>query len=88
MSKYLKNWARLNGVSKGELARRTGLDPTHMGRIVEGTHNLTQDVARKVAESFDIDAEQLYKDIAIYKPVTEDERRAFAQLAAQLDRTI
>lgn len=88
MSKYLKGWMAFNGISKGRVAREAGVDPTHMGRIVEGRHNLTLDVARKIAYAFgpDINKEKLYQDIAVF--ATDDDeglRQALGKAAADYD---
>ena len=87
MSNYLKGWMVINGISKGRVAREAGVDPTHMGRIVEGRYNLTLDVARKIAYAFgsDIDAQKLYQDISSYTPEDEGLKKALGQAAAEYD---
>lgn len=90
MSKYLKAWTAFNGVSKGAVARLAGVDATHMGRIIEGRHKLTLDVARKIAYAFgsEIDAVKLYQDIGHYTPEDEGLRQALGRAAADYDRQL
>lgn len=87
MSTYLRGWLAINGISKGHVARATGLDATHFGRIVEGRQNLTHDVARKIAYAFgsDIDTVKLYQDINSYSPDDEGLKQALGQAAADYD---
>ena len=90
MSAYLKGWMAFNGITKGRVAREAGVDPTHMGRIVEGRLNLTLDVARKIAYAFgpDINQEKLYQDIAVYTIDDEGLRQALGKAAAEYDRQL
>ena len=90
MSAYLKAWTAFNGISKGQVARMAGLDPTHAGRIIEGRQNLTHDVARKIAYAFgsDIDTQKLYQDINSYTPEEEGLKKALGQAAAEYDRQL
>lgn len=83
---YLQIWANLSGVSYGRIAAKVGVDPTNMGRIIRGKNGLTIQVARRIVRAFpEIDRERLYKDIAVYRPDTEEEREALSKALASLD---
>lgn len=51
ISDQLRRFIRDSGISRNQLCKMTGMDPSHLHRFYHGTGRLTNDMVDKLAEA-------------------------------------
>lgn len=59
ISDQLRRFIRDSGISRNQLCKMTGMDPSHLHRFYHGTGRLTNDVVDKLADTLQL---RLVKD--------------------------
>lgn len=75
MNKTIGEWLaeeiQKAGMSQAEVARKSGVSPAHITKVIKGERGLGENALRAIAEALKIPPEQAFRDVGFLPPVSE-----------------
>lgn len=71
-SEWLHNQLKEHGWTQAELARRSGISPSQITRVLSGSRGLGEQSVRAIADAFKLPPEEVYRAASLLPPISKE----------------